>query len=239
MTLKHANRRAVVVVAALVVLATAFTSTAIVMKRADAKGDENPSFVAAAPATSTTTVPPTTVKHAVTTTTEPLPVPEPPPTDAYAAVPVVQIGSISIPKIGLEHPIFEGVTLTIIDHGPGHWPGSALPGHRGNAVFPGHRVTHSHPFLNLDLLAPGDEVTFHMHDGDFTYSVTGTQIVRPTDLWVLDQTNQSTMTLIACHPKHSAAQRIVVKGKLVRSVPSPPVVSGAQDAGQRAQRLGV
>jgi sortase A len=232
------NRRTIVVVAALVVLATAFTSTAIVMKRADAKGDENPSFVAAS-ATTTTTVPPTTVKRTVTTTTEPLPVPAPPPADPYAAVPVVQIGTISIPKIGLEHPIFEGVTLTIIDNGPGHWPGSALPGHRGNAVFPGHRVTHSHPFLNLDLLAPGDEVTFHMLDGDFTYAVTGTQIVLPTDLWVLDQTNQSTMTLIACHPKHSAAQRIVVKGKLVRSVPSPSVVSGAQDAGQRAQRLGV
>jgi sortase A len=230
--------RSTLLVAALVVTASA--STAIVMNRADAKGGDNPSLVVHAPTTSPTTVPPTTAKRApVTTTTAPLPVPEPPPQDPYANVPVTQIGTITIPKIGLVHPIYEGVTLTIIDHGPGHWPGSAMPGQRGNAVFPGHRVTHSHPFLNLDLLAPGDEVTFHMADGDFTYAVSSIQIVKPTDLWVIDQSPQKTMTLIACHPKHSAAQRIVVKGNLVRSVPSPPVVSGAKDAGQRAQQLGV
>jgi sortase A len=158
-------------------------------------------------------------RQPTTTTTAPLPVPEAPPEDPYANVPVTQIGTISIPKIGLEHAVYEGVTLTVIDNGPGHWPGSAMPGRRGNTVFPGHRVTHSHPFLNLDLLAPGDEVTFRMPDGTFTYAVTGTQIVIPTDLWVIDQTPEKTMTLIACHPKHSAQQRIVVKGNLVRSEP--------------------
>ena len=44
-------------------------------------------------------------------------------------------------------------------------------------------------------------------------------IVKPTDMWVIDQTETPTVTLIACHPKHSAAQRIVVKGKLVASIP--------------------
>jgi LPXTG-site transpeptidase (sortase) family protein len=78
-----------------------------------------------------------------------------------------------------------------------------------------------------------------MHDGDFTYAVRSTQIVTPADMWVLDPTTKPTMTLIACHPKHSARQRIVVKGDLVRSVPSASVVSGARDAGQRAARLGV
>ena len=222
---------------ALVFVATACMSTAIVMNRADAKGGDDPSL--SAPTTIRTTTAPTTAPRAVTATTEPLPIPQAPPADPYAAVPVLQIGTISIPKIGLEHPIYEGVTLTVIDHGPGHWPGSALPGFRGNAVFPGHRVTHTHPFLDLDRLAPGDQVIFRTNDGVFTYAVTGTQIVRPTDMWVLDPTPQATMTLIACHPKHSAAQRIVVKGKLVGSVPSPSIVSGARDAARRAQRLGV
>jgi sortase A len=150
-----------------------------------------------------------------------LPVPQAPPADPYANVPVTQIGTITIPRIGLVHPIYEGITLTVIDHGPGHWPGSAMPGQRGNTVFPGHRVTHTHPFLNLDLVRPGDLVVFHTKAGTFTYSVTGTQIVRPTDMWVIDQTPTPTMTLIACHPKHSAAERIVVKGELVRSQPTP------------------
>ena len=94
-------------------------------------------------------------------------------------MPVNQIGTISIPKIGLVHPIFEGVWLTVVDHGPGHWPGSAEPGQIGNAVFAGHRVTHTHPFLNLDQLAIGDKVVFDMPNGVFTYAVTSITIVLP------------------------------------------------------------
>ncbi len=150
-----------------------------------------------------------------------LPQPEPAPKDPYAPTPIVQIGVIDIPKIGLVHPVYEGITLTVIDHGPGHWPGSAMPCQIGNAVFPGHRVTHSHPFLNLDLLSPGDQIVFRMPGRDCVYAVTGTQIVRPKDIWVTDPTPTPTVTLIACHPKHSAAQRIVVKGKLIGVIPRP------------------
>jgi sortase A len=175
---------------------------------------------------------PMTVQPATTTTTThkpsprkvkvaKLPQPEAPPADPYAATPIVQIGAIVIPKIGLAHPIYEGITLTVIDHGPGHWPGSAMPGRLGNTVFPGHRVTHSHPFLNLDLLAPGDQIVFQMPGEDYVYKVTSTQIVSPTDVWVTNPTPTATVTLIACHPKHSAAQRIVVKGTLVASIPRP------------------
>ena len=171
------------------------------------------------PSTTTTPAPSTTA--ATTTTLEPLPVPEDSPADPYANVPVVQIGSIEIPRIGLDHPVYEGITLTVIDHGPGHWPGSALPCHRGNAVFPGHRVTHSHPFLNIDQLEPGDEIIFHMPEADCVYRVTETLIVVPTDMWVVDQTETPTATIIACHPKHSAAQRIVVKSEFVQEVPKP------------------
>ena len=73
--------------------------------------------------------------------------------------PIVKIGEIRIPKIGLVHPVYEGVTLTVVDQGPGHWPGSAVPGQLGNAVFAGHRVTHSHPFRNVDKLVAGDEIS--------------------------------------------------------------------------------
>ncbi len=156
-----------------------------------------------------------------TTTTFKLSIPEDPPADPYAPTPIVQVGVIEIPKIHLVHPVYEGITLTVIDHGPGHWPGTAMPCGVGNTVFPGHRVTHSHPFLDLDLMSPGDQIVFHMKGHDCVYAVTGTQIVQPTDLWVIDQTQEKTVTLIACHPKHSAAQRIVVKGTLIADIPRP------------------
>jgi sortase A len=199
-----------------IVIAAALT-TAAVMNRSDGKSaDDSPLLEAP------TTVPHPSTTHATTTTTvalASLPKPEPPPADPYAATPIVQIGAIQIPKIGLLHAIFEGITLTVIDHGPGHWPGSAMPCKAGNTVFPGHRVTHSHPFLNLDLLSPGDQIVFHMPGHDCVYKVTGTKIVKPTDLYVTNPTPTPTVTLIACHPKHSAAERIVVTGALAADIP--------------------
>ncbi len=187
--------------------------------------DSAPAPVVAPAVTSTTAAPvTTTTAPPPTTTTLRLPHPTPPPANPYAAVPVTQIGTITIPKIGLVSPIYQGVWLTVIDHGPGHWPGTAMPGRIGNAVFAGHRVTHTHPFLNVDQLAPGDQVIFDMGYGTYTYAVTSITIVYPNQLSIIDQTGTPTMTLFACHPKHSAAQRIVVKGKLVhsqRKVPAP------------------
>ena len=84
-------------------------------------------------------------------------------------------------------------------------------------MFAGHRVTHTHPFLDLDLLAPGDKVIFDMPHGRFTYAVTSITIVQPEQLSITDPTRSPTITLFACNPKHSAAQRIVVKGKLISS----------------------
>jgi sortase A len=182
------------------------------------RGDSAPAQTVASVATSTTAAPSTTTSTAPpTTTTLRLPHPTPPPANPYADVPVTQIGTVSIPKIGLVHPIFQGVWLTVVDHGPGHWPGTAMPGRVGNTVFAGHRVTHTHPFLNVDQLAPGDKVIFDMTYGTYTYAVTSITIVYPNQLSIIDQTATPTMTLFACHPKHSAAQRIVVKGKLVHS----------------------
>ena len=210
------KRRALVAAAAPLLLAVAVVSSATLGTRFGGAEDESP--LVSAPAASTTTTQP---DAKVRTPVVALPRPDPPPVDPYADVPVTQVGSISIPAIGLEHTVYEGVWLTVLDHGPGHWPGSAMPGQRGNSVFPGHRVTHSHPFRDLDLIAPGDEITFLTTDGAFTYEVTGTQIVLPTDIWVIDPTPTATVTLIACHPKGSARERIVVKGDLVRAVSVP------------------
>jgi sortase A len=198
-----------------VVLAAAITTAAVTSGGGTKHDDDSPLLAAPTTVTPTTKAKP----KRTTTTTVKLPQPQAPPSDPYAATPIVQIGAIQIPSIGLLHQVYEGITLTVIDHGPGHWPGSALPCQAGNAVFPGHRVTHSHPFFNLDLVKVGDQIVFHMPGHDCVYEATGTQIVSPTDLYVTDPTPDPTVTLIACHPKHSAAQRIVVKGKLIADIP--------------------
>ncbi|MEO5679310.1 MAG: class E sortase [Acidimicrobiales bacterium] len=123
-------------------------------------------------------------------------------------------GRIEIPAIGLNHQTYEGIDIGTINHGPSHWPGTPLPGQPGNTVFPGHRTTFSHPFYDLDKLVPGNDVIFTTASGRFTYKVTQTLIVAPTDIWVIKNTPDATFTLSACNPKGSARQRIIVKGRL-------------------------
>ena len=139
-----------------------------------------------------------------------LPNPEDPPADPKAAVPVVAVGTIEIPKIGVTKTMYEGITLTTLNHGPGHWPGTAMPGHQGNVVIAGHRVSHDKPFRNIDQLVPGDQVILTSDEGRFVYQVTGTDIVYPDALWIINQTADYTATLFACHPAGSTRQRIVV-----------------------------
>ncbi len=126
-------------------------------------------------------------------------------------------GRIEIPRIGLNHLTYEGIELSVIDYGPSHWPGTALPGQVGNAVYPGHRVTKSRPFFNIDLIEIGDPVTFINSSGRYTYQVTDTFVVDDSDMWIADPTDTPTMTIFGCHPKNSAKQRYVVKGTLVKT----------------------
>jgi sortase A len=136
------------------------------------------------------------------------------PANRYHPEQVREIGVIDIPKINLVHRIFEGVTMNNIDHGPSHWPGTALPGQVGNTVFMGHRVTKTHPFRNIDQLVPGDVVVFTIAGVRSVYRVTGHEIVQPGDTWIVNQTPDATGTLFACHPPGSARYRYVVRLKL-------------------------
>ena len=146
----------------------------------------------------------------------PLPAPIAIPADSYAREPVVELGSIEIPAIGLKHRVFQGVTLRNIDRGPSHWTGSALPGEMGNTVFAGHRATNSEPFRRIDALVPGDRVIFTVGGVRSTYRVTGHLVVRPADSWIADQTTAYTGTLYACHPVGSTAERYVVRLELMQ-----------------------
>lgn len=173
-----------------------------------------PTTVAATTTTipDTTTIPETTAAPTTlpATTLPALPVPAGAPTDTRGHEPVVELGSIEIPKIGLAASMFEGIRLTTLDRGPGHWPGTAMPGAVGNVVVAGHRTSHSKPFRHLDQLVPGDEVIFTTPEGRFVYNVAGVEIVNPDAIGIIDQTSDRTATLFACHPAGSTKQRIVV-----------------------------
>jgi sortase A len=185
--------------------------------------DERAAPAPVAVAAPTTEAPTTTTTSApvVEATPVALPVPEDSPADPYADTPYVVHGTLALPTIGVSQPLHEGVTLTAINHGPSHWPGTAMPGQLGNVVVAGHRTTYTRPFHDLDLLQPGDPLVFTMNDGTvFTYELTGTSVVGPDGMHIVDQTPDHTATLFACHPKGSAAQRIVAHFRLVDPAPA-------------------
>ena len=159
----------------------------------------------------------------------------PPPPAAPAAappppVPPVELGSgiavLRIPRLGdwNDRPpvVVEGVSPADLKKGPGHIPGTALPGEIGNVVLSGHRTTYGAPFERFDELQPGDAVVVETRDTWFTYTVTGTSIVRPTAIEVTypvpgDATATPTkrlLTMTTCHPRFSARQRMVVSAEL-------------------------
>ncbi len=133
-----------------------------------------------------------------------------PPEDAWAEEPIVELGTISIPKIDVEMTMFEGIRLSTLERGPGHWPGSAMPGEVGNVVVGGHRVSSHAVFRHVDQLEAGDEIVFEDEDGRHVYLVRDVQIIDPYDVWIVDPTETPTATLFACHPPGSTAQRIAI-----------------------------
>lgn len=167
--------------------------------------------------TSSTTTTTTTTSSSTTTTTTTIAATKPidPPNDSYAREPVIELGSIEIPKIGVDMTLYEGIRLTTLDYGPGHWPGSALPGQPGNVVVGGHRTSKHRVFRNIDQLVAGDQIIFHDAAGEHVYLVSHVEIVDPTAVWIIDPTPTPTATLFACHPPGSTAQRIVVFADLV------------------------
>jgi sortase A len=209
------RRRAALVVAAMLALAACggggsggSAATTTVVEDPIPRTTLPPATTTTAATLATTTIPIT----AAATTAAPattLPTPVAPPAED-AKEPFQDLGRIDIPKLGISDELYEGIALSTLDRGPGHWPGTAMPGQAGNVVVAGHRTSHSKPFRYIDELEAGDQVTFTVDGAVYNYVVTGHEIVDPTAIRIVDQTPEPTATLFACHPPGSVAERYVV-----------------------------
>jgi LPXTG-site transpeptidase (sortase) family protein len=128
---------------------------------------------------------------------------------------------LDIPKIRLDNKVVvEGVGRDELRKGPGHVPSTVLPGQDGTFGVSGHRTTYGAPFYRLNELTKGDTITVVTRQAIYTYTVTHTAIVRPTETQVLDNVKgpdgktKATITLTTCHPRYSARQRLIVFGEL-------------------------
>lgn len=109
--------------------------------------------------------------------------------------------------------VVEGVKPRSLKLAVGHIPGTALPGGPGNVGIAGHRDTF---FRRLRGIHTRDKITLTMPYGSYQYSVESTQIVEPTDVQVLQTSNEPILTLVTCYPFYyvgPAPKRFVVKAR--------------------------
>lgn len=193
-----------------------FTSTVITADRVDSEAASAPTTIA--PSTGPSTTESTSVatdEPAIATTTE-ADDPRPEESRAEPFLPGDPIARLEMPSIGTDHIVVAGIGVEELRLGPGHFPDTPLPGQLGNAAIAGHRTTYGQPFHDVDRLIVGDDIVVTTEAGRFTYVVDDISIVLPSDYQVVSTIDPSraTLTLTSCHPKWSAAQRIIVHADL-------------------------
>jgi len=123
---------------------------------------------------------------------------------------------ITIPKVELEYVVLEGTDTATLKKGAGHESVTPLPGEEGRCTISGHRTTYGAPFNRVDELEEGDLIYLETFDNrTYIYSVTSLEIVKPTDVWILEGTEKEELLLTTCHPKYSAASRLIIISELV------------------------
>ena len=125
-----------------------------------------------------------------------------------------------IPKIGVKTEIVGGNNAEYA-WSKGAWlePATSTPDKGGNTVFSAHRFRylppHEKTFYLLDKLEAGDTFSVYWEGKEYRYIVRDTKVVLPTDVYIIEPTDESIVTLYTCTPIFSTDKRLVVTGELV------------------------
>ncbi|HEM4137378.1 TPA: class C sortase [Streptococcus suis] len=138
--------------------------------------------------------------------------------DEYARMLEVEemIGSISIPKIDVELPIYAGTSEDILQRGAGHLEGSSLPvgGKSTRAVITAHRgLPQARLFTELDKLKKNDVFYITNIKETLAYKVESIQVIEPDEVSALSiQEGRDLVTLLTCTPYMINSHRLLVTG---------------------------
>lgn len=127
------------------------------------------------------------------------------------------LGYITIPKIDVNLPIYNGTSQDVLSKGAGHMEQSSYPlgGESTHCVLTGHRGLPSAVlFTDLDKLEIGDEFYLHVLDEILAYKVDQIKVVEPNesgDLEIID--GKDYCTLVTCTPYAINSHRLLVRGE--------------------------
>ena len=141
--------------------------------------------------------------------------------------------------------------MAAMQNGVAHFaiPGaSSHPGEIGNTVLSGHSSNdlfdpgdYKFIFAQLEKLQKGDTVYANYKGVRYTYVITGTEVVKPTEVSkLIYDTDKPILTLITCTPLGTSRDRLLVTAEQVSPDPvkSAPAPTTAADAGANAAMPG-
>lgn len=125
------------------------------------------------------------------------------------------IGSIEIPKIAVNMPIYHSVDDNALSVGAGHLEDSSLPigGKSTHAALTGHRgLPSSKLFTRLDELIIGDFFYLNVLNTNLAYVVDKIQVLNPDQVRYEIEEGKDLVTLITCTPYGINTERLVITG---------------------------
>ena len=131
------------------------------------------------------------------------------------------MGFITIPKIGVEIPIYHSIRTEVLNIACGHMEGTSLPvgGESTHSVLSAHRgLPHAKLFTDLDKMEVGDIFTITVLNETLTYQVDQIKVVRPNetnDIRIVE--GEDLCTLLTCTPYGINSHRLLVRGTRIES----------------------
>jgi sortase A len=145
------------------------------------------------------------------------------------------IGILSIPRLRLTAPVFEGTKPIVLNRGLGRIEGTDELGGEGNIGIAGHRDGFLRALKDVHL---GDEVVVRTPSNKSSYTIETVEVVDPLTVSVL-KSSFETLTLVTCYPFYfvgEAPRRFVVKARLRRRIFGP---GGTPTAARAATQVNV
>lgn len=139
------------------------------------------------------------------------------------------IGSLIIPSINVNLPIFDGVTNLNLQKGIAHLDNTSYPtGEKStHCVLAGHSGLSRAKILDdLDKVQIGDYFQIDYLNATHNYVVVDIQIVLPEETESLRIKQDDTLvTLVTCTPKNINSHRLLVTGRLTDTIPQEQTLS--------------
>lgn len=126
------------------------------------------------------------------------------------------MGTVEIPSIDVNLPIYHGTSEAVLEKGAGHLKGTSLPigGESTHAVLTGHTgLSKAKLFTDLTELEEGDIFFLHVMGEDLAYEVDQIKVVLPSELDDLKIVpGEDYCTLVTCTPYGVNSHRLLVRG---------------------------